>query len=83
MVPDATAPRPAILYVLSIGIMNGLSIGLEEIGIVSSIASRSSFIFDSPNSGFISWIADIADPLINLVFVGSYSCFFNNSFSSY
>jgi hypothetical protein len=33
MVPDATAPLPPMLYVPSIDIINGLSIGLPETGI--------------------------------------------------
>jgi len=63
--------------------MNGLSIGLCEIGINVSMASKSYLILNSPNSGFVSWIAEIADPLINAVFDGSYSCFFKSYFNYY
>ena len=62
--------------------MNGLSIGLDDTGINSSIAVRSYLILLSPISGLISWIDEIAEPLMNAVLLGSYSCFFKSSLNS-
>lgn len=49
----------------------GLSIGLPEISIFSSMAFKSASILFSPSSGLVSWRALMAEPLMNCDLAGS------------